>query len=572
MIHKGYSFVAVAKAQFTLVNNKIGLHSLSTRAKLIYTFAILVFVSLMATVIWLLNGKFKTGIDDANIYFVYMRNLSKGYGLVYNVGGERVEGFTSLLWTLIGATFYVFTDNPEFLFVLLNIALITYTLCNLVFYFSSHLNAKRPNRYVILFLGLLAVVPGYFEWTVLSLLETGLWSSILILSVLNILSYNTENFNRSNISLSVLIFLLLLCRPESILWGLFFSIVRMTQSFLFFKKPSKINFLPIVTFLIVISAVIGFRLMYFGYPVPNTFYAKVSSDYIENIKNGIKYLYLYFIDSPVVILIISAIAYTLYTFFRNGKINFQLLFIALVILLTFSIPLYTGGDHFGYSRFIQPLVPIIYLALVLILLDQDIQPNLYIIVTFLLFLVFTSENSLVKYYKPERKLLWNEWEIARMGQEKSEKLNSFFDALPRLPSQGVFTAGGTAYKYNGVTIDLLGLNNVKMAHAETQKDNSLKNHAAFNKEIFMEQKPDLFWYAGEFVSTAGLDANEAIVTSPWLRKVFKQIQDDEKFNKEYCPVLIFKKNETLALKIFASYSFLNSLDDRYFQYSKIPVK
>ena len=37
-----------------------------------------------------------TGIDDANIYFVYARNLANGHGFVYNIGGERVEGFTSL--------------------------------------------------------------------------------------------------------------------------------------------------------------------------------------------------------------------------------------------------------------------------------------------------------------------------------------------------------------------------------------------------------------------------------------------------------------------------------------------
>lgn len=53
------------------------------------------------------------GTDDANIYFVYARNLANGYGFVYNIGGERVEGFTSLLWTVIAALAYKFTDVPE---------------------------------------------------------------------------------------------------------------------------------------------------------------------------------------------------------------------------------------------------------------------------------------------------------------------------------------------------------------------------------------------------------------------------------------------------------------------------
>ena len=38
--------------------------------------------------------------DDAFISLRYAGNLARGDGLVYNVG-ERVEGFTNLLWTLL---------------------------------------------------------------------------------------------------------------------------------------------------------------------------------------------------------------------------------------------------------------------------------------------------------------------------------------------------------------------------------------------------------------------------------------------------------------------------------------
>jgi len=37
--------------------------------------------------------------DDAFISFRYARNLVEGHGLVFNLG-ERVEGYTNLLWTL----------------------------------------------------------------------------------------------------------------------------------------------------------------------------------------------------------------------------------------------------------------------------------------------------------------------------------------------------------------------------------------------------------------------------------------------------------------------------------------
>ena len=38
--------------------------------------------------------------DDAYISFRYARNLADGLGLVWNAG-ERVEGYTNFLWTLM---------------------------------------------------------------------------------------------------------------------------------------------------------------------------------------------------------------------------------------------------------------------------------------------------------------------------------------------------------------------------------------------------------------------------------------------------------------------------------------
>src|SRR5690606_38133881 len=40
--------------------------------------------------------------DDAFISFRYAQNLVEGHGLVYNPG-ERVEGYTNFLWTVLAA-------------------------------------------------------------------------------------------------------------------------------------------------------------------------------------------------------------------------------------------------------------------------------------------------------------------------------------------------------------------------------------------------------------------------------------------------------------------------------------
>ena len=52
------------------------------------------------------------------MHFIYMKNFALGNGFVYNEGGELVEGFTSLLWTLIGSFFFlIFNKIQGILFV-----------------------------------------------------------------------------------------------------------------------------------------------------------------------------------------------------------------------------------------------------------------------------------------------------------------------------------------------------------------------------------------------------------------------------------------------------------------------
>src|SRR5215813_6739804 len=50
--------------------------------------------------------------DDAFISFVYSRNLARHGQLVFNLG-ERVEGYTNFLWTVILAAFLKVGLAPE---------------------------------------------------------------------------------------------------------------------------------------------------------------------------------------------------------------------------------------------------------------------------------------------------------------------------------------------------------------------------------------------------------------------------------------------------------------------------
>ncbi len=193
---------------------------------------VVLFVVLLGTTIaWYCNGRSLIGTDDANIYFVYMRNLAHGEGFVFNIGDEKVEGFTSLLWALTGSFYFYISSNPEILLLITNIVLVTYSLWKLVCYTDDFFCPDSDTiitPYSLFLLGVLIAVPGYFDWAVLSLLETGLWSSLLILLSLNLLSFDPDkNRKQSDLIFSLLIVLLILCRPESILWGTFFVFIRL---------------------------------------------------------------------------------------------------------------------------------------------------------------------------------------------------------------------------------------------------------------------------------------------------------------------------------------------------------
>ena len=86
-------------------------------------------IIIIGTIIaWNANGRSLIGVDDAQIYLVYMQNLADGYGFVYNVGGEYVEGFTSLLWTLIGALIALVHLPLEYTLLSINVLLIAFLL------------------------------------------------------------------------------------------------------------------------------------------------------------------------------------------------------------------------------------------------------------------------------------------------------------------------------------------------------------------------------------------------------------------------------------------------------------
>ena len=553
-----------------------------------YSYLMIVLYSTFFTSIaYYLNMQSLIGIDDANIYMVYMRNLAHGHGFVYNVGGERVEGFTSLLWTLIGACFFLLSKKPELMLLVFNLIVVSYAIWKICLYINTlYQNKSFFSDPVILFLGLLVAVPGYFEWSILSLMETGLWGSLLILLALHVLRSNPFQPEKSaRLYFAILLFLLCLCRPESMVWGPIFLIGEAYRSYNPTKNQKKhlISCAPMLAvFLGTQLLLLAWRLSYFGYPFPNTFYAKVGGNFVENIKSGMGYILFYFHQVPFYFFVFLLLLKWVYPSVMKipkstgenkimNEATFHSMFLFSILLCSLLLRISTGSDHFPYFRMMQSTAPLAWLAFILTLNFFHFKWDIIWVMLIFIFAFFLSDNNLFHTWQKKDSALLPEFRLAMRGRNKSEQLNEFFKILPKYPTQGVLDAGGYAFAYHGVTIDLLGLNNVQMAHADWIKDRtSTQGQASFNKQVFYQLKPDLIWFRGNFVPIS-----DTLNFGPINLDSFnlpKNINLDEKFKMEYSFCIIARKNSQKVLRIFAANDFLNSLDTTQFRVIKNPIK
>jgi hypothetical protein len=553
-------------------------------------FSLLLFlISVITFIYWILYKRPVAGIDDSDIYFTYVKNFVNGYGFVYYPGGERVEGFTSLLWVLLTSMFYVIDveQYPRYILAF-NVVIVTIALfmcCNFIRRLTKNYAFITPGE--ILFLAALILIPGYIDWTILTLMETGLWSVLLIVITLKLCTYDPTS-TKDSVFLSILLALLVTVRPESLLWCFVFVFLIVAKAFLHFGTAGqalKRGILPLGMVILTIAALTFFRMEYFGYPLPNTYYAKVSGDKLYNIIQGIRYYLFSMIQSPVLLLVTLAALVswifsvsTLYAYVKTKLafteatwIQFVLSSIALVSL---AIPVYIGGDHFKLLRFYQPFFPVLLLLFFntsfwerFVKINLNFRPIYGYLATilFIPFIYFWTDTPLHTYVQNVSPIDW-EFRLSELGRSDATRMNRMFSRLDSMPSVGVSTAGGFGYAYNGVVLDLMGLNNVKMAHA-TEIKVGMKNHAAFDKKTFYELQPDIFhgyWRISSFVP--GLDNNTLPQTAPdflesFPSDLYKDIFADDQFTKMYKPVLIEDPQTKLILQTYVKTTFIPELKD-----------
>lgn len=207
-------------------------------------------------------------VDDAGISYSYARNLWNGHGLVLTPGAERVEAATNFLWVLLLAPADGLGVTHESLSKVLGLAFAGFALCAIAA-FPAVAYQRRPRYYDLV----APLIAGTFAhsalWTA-SGLENGLFQFLAAaaLTALAWEEHDEERFPWSAVALG----LLFATRPDGALYA---AAVGAARGFrIVTGRPRRQDLRWALTLALMVGALELFRLAYFAWPFPNSYYTK----------------------------------------------------------------------------------------------------------------------------------------------------------------------------------------------------------------------------------------------------------------------------------------------------------
>jgi arabinofuranosyltransferase len=290
----------------------------------------LVFSILLLNTAWL--------CDDAFITFRVADNWLHGHGLRWNVI-ERVQVYTNPLWLLLVSGVYGLTREMYFTPLLLNIALSLFTYWLLIFKIG-----RDPVQ--LLFVGGSLLASRAFIDFSTSGMENALAHALI--GLFFYLFYVAANRLRNAFWIFFLAALGMVNRLDA---ALLYAPLLVA---LFFECPGVPGKIKALLGLSPLAVWLLFALVYYGSPIPNTFYAKQNAGIpgIEYFAQGILYLQDALRNDPVTLLfILVAIVGPIVS-----RLQREFCFASIGLLTHLAYILYVGGDFMAGRFFSTPLI------------------------------------------------------------------------------------------------------------------------------------------------------------------------------------------------------------------------
>ena len=491
--------------------------------------------------------------DDAFIIYRYAKNFANGNGFVFNVG-ERVEGYTSFSWTFLMAQVIRMGLDPITVSKILGF-LSSLGSILLLFFISNLISKKRFFLFNTLACIMIVGNGSFAMWT-MSGMETALF---IFLVLCGVYCYLFEHYRERYGLLTPVVFVLAsLTRPEGMfLFGLTFA-HRLAYSLVTkrFQLRSHLQWLGLYGILLLPFFL--WRLSYYGYPFPNTFYAKTGFSLVY-IEMGFEYTVTFLRQYAVWGL--AFVVPFLVLFFRRERFWFGycvLLILALMMYVTLI-----GGDVLLENRFYIPVFFLMYLIVQETLYDvyllfqrKNYLKNVIVqsaVVTCIV--VFAVLYSLWTYSYPRGSILASKKlmeEVVSKFSRIAKWINEQGTQQASLATTGV---GAVSYYSNIQVIDMYGMTDDYIAHNPEGIEGltSTTKEQNYNISYIMSRKPTYIYFVTNMKPSAL--AEKALFTSPEFRQGYYTYWLDDNH-------LIYRRKNTYTPKheeysTYTSVEFIN---------------
>lgn len=449
--------------------------------------------------------------DDMMISMRYAQNLANGDGLVFNPEGERVEGYSNGGWVLVMTAVHLL-PLPSTLTSLVILAL-NVALAVVVLWLAVQLMQRlvpQVGMAVPAALLALAFVNDFFRWTVIGL-EIPLQTALFLWLLLRVM--DEAKVGRPKAMTFLAAGLLGIVRVDGVVLAGLLSLL----AFFLATSPRVLGLSVLV--LALPLAQVAFRLAYYGYPLPNTYYLKVA-EYSERLWPGVAYagrfLQLYGLVWLVALLGVIA----------SGNRRARALWLLGLPLLAYAV--YVGGDDFSGVRFLAAWLPVL-LALAFLTpywFGWQARPLLY---NLSLFTLLAGTIAMARYR------FWggpsDEFGMAQAGLALRQS------TLPQT-TIGVFWAGTLPYFAERPVVDMLGKNDEQLARLPARPGSHHPGHNKFDYRYSLGVlRPDLL------VSALALEvAADPAQFATMMNGDFAyagRLFADETFQAAYAPSLVY---------------------------------
>jgi 4-amino-4-deoxy-L-arabinose transferase-like glycosyltransferase len=469
--------------------------------------------------------------DDAFISFRYAKNLVAGLGLVFN-SGERVEGYSNFLWTVLMALVIRVGGDPERWSLVLG-ALFELAALGVVLW-----AAHRRGLGLLTAGTLIAASSAWAAWGSGGL-ETSLFTLCITLgAVALMLGLDTAPGatpagvadGRWFLASAVAFGLGALTRPDGLLpAGCAFLVVVVLAARGRIGWNAALAWSALLALCVVPHLL--WRLSYYGRLVPNTYAVKQPG--LSRFAYGATYLGRAAVDLHLELLVIP-IGIAAFAGARHWRLRgLDLALIAAIVLPFAAYLTSTGGDFMPDYRFVAPLLPLASLAAAggfdaIARVLSPGMPRLAVRVIPITIVMCYAAVNLV--FSARQQTIWAKDEMvsvawARQEVEDWKRIGRLLHTIA-LPTDTLATtaAGAVPYESGLYTIDMLGLNHPDLSRFRLL-DSHRPGHTWLYKEAWVDADPPQILLAHPLVhaTTASLGLSYAM-RPEWRPRVLSHYQ------------------------------------------------